>query len=259
MMYVVFEKWACERIKWSALIAIGDAINKGGVDVVEYFTPPYFSPESGDMPKTPEAAIQGIFTWGFNYFKIQEYYKQKHIDVFVTDNGFLGRDQGYQYILKNNTFVKNRKDDRFKALGLEIKSSYSSKGPILVVLQNHHKEWYDKIIEVLRAKADRPIKIREWGSKKPLEKDLFRASALVTYNSTALYTALLHQIPVFCSKDCPVSNSEKALESRMVNINFALINDVGKVEDPLPFLSNVAYNQYTLEEMREGIWAKELL
>ncbi len=81
----------------------------------------------------------------------------------------------------------------------------------------------------------------------------------MTYNSTCLYKALLNKIPVFCSTNCPAANSKDAVDSKIINTNFALLNDVGKVEDPVPFLSNVAYNQYTLEEIREGLWIKELI
>ncbi len=259
MMYVVFEKWACERVEWSALIAIGDSLQQGGMDSIEYFIPSCFNPDIGDMPMTPEAAIEGVFTWHWNYFDIQDYYKAKKIDVYTVDWGFLGRDKGYQFILKNNTFVKNKPDDRFKALNCTIKSSWKEGGHILIAMQNHHLDWYAKVIEVLKAKTDREIKIREFNEKKPLEKDLRGASALVTYNSTCLYKALLNKIPVFCSTNCPAANSKDAVDSKIINTNFALLNDVGKVEDPVPFLSNVAYNQYTLEEIREGLWIKELI
>ncbi len=130
---------------------------------------------------------------------------------------------------------------------------------MLVTMQNHHMDWYAQVLDLLNKKTDREIRVRNHDDKKPLEKDLRGASAVVTYNSTCLYKALIHKIPVFCSKDCPAANSKEAIESKAINTNFSLLNDVGKVEDPVPFLSNVAYNQYTLEEIRSGVWIKELL
>jgi hypothetical protein len=259
MMYVIFEKWAVERVKWSALIAIGDSLEQDGMNDIEYFVPSCFNPEGGDMPATPEASIEGVFTWHWNYFDIQEYYKTKKIDTFTIDWGFLGREKGYQFILRNNTFVNNKPDNRFKALNCRVRAGWEEGGHILVAKQNHHLEWYSKAIDVLKDKTNREIRVREFDEKKPLEKDLKGASALVTYNSTCLYKALLQRVPIFCSKDCPAANSKEAVDSRIININFALLNDVGKVEDPVPFLSNVAYNQYTLEEIREGLWIKEIL
>lgn len=260
MMYVIFEKRACERIKWSALIAIGDSLKQDGMNQVEYFLPSCFNPDIKDIPITPEPAIQGVFTWNWNYFNVQEYYKEK-ADVFIVDWGFLGREKGYQFILKNNTFVTNKPDDRFQALGYNVRSGYKEDGPILICKQNHHIEWYNKVIEIVKEKAKtfRKIKVREWGSKTPLEKDLKGSSAIVTYNSTCLYKALLYKIPIFCHPSCPAANSQEAIDSKIININFGLINTVGKVENPVPFLSNVAYNQYTLDEIREGAWMKEIL
>lgn len=89
--------------------------------------------------------------------------------------------------------------------------------------------------------------MRHFTTDKPLKDDLKGCYALVTFNSTCLYEAYLHKIPVFCDRSCPASVAcETDVDKRIL--------DMQKIEDPVPFLSNVAYSQWTLDEMRRGIF-----
>lgn len=258
MNFVIFEKWAVERVKWSSLIAIGDSLKQEEFNV-EYFIPSCFNLDMGDIPITPEKTITGIFTWYWNYFNIQEYYKDK-LDVYTVDWGFLARDKGYQFIVKNNSFVENKPSDRFEELKLTIRSAYKEDGHILICQQNHHNDWYRRVIKMVEENTSKKVKVRAYDSDpKTLKSDLNGASALVTYNSTAMYQAVLGKIPVYCSKYAPIANSKTALDLGIVSLDLSTIDNAKKIEDPVPFLSNVAYNQYTLEEMRKGIWIKELV
>lgn len=268
---VVFEKHAVERTKWSALLAIGDALKKRGHGV-EYFVPTCFTPpvtqeelDAGevlpsakvDMPNTPIGRTDAIFTWAANYLNIQEYYARHNpkCDIYTVDWGFLAADLGYQFVLKNGQFPKGCPQDRFDHLGIPIAdpgSFWDKDGHVLVCRQNHHESWYDDIIREAntRKKKTRKLKIREYykrGDKSapPLEDDLKGAFAVITYNSTVLYQALLRRIPVFVSPACPAS---VYCETSVYKLEKA--TECG--DDVKGFLSDVAYSQYTLEELRRG-------
>lgn len=283
MSYVVFDKWAVERVKWSSLIAIGDTLKQRG-NRVEYFIPRYFSPErapdtnewAGDIPNMNINSITGIFVWSFNPDtpRIVDFYRKNapNVDIFTVDYGFLKRESGYWFVMKNNKFPAGCKGDRFSDLGLQMVSAepeiiepeqvegqskskvkpikkypmFNPEGHILVCKQNHHEQWYDMAMKQLFQSAkDHKIRVRDYDSEKPLIDDLKGAFACVTYNSTALYQALLNRIPVFCDKECAAS---EYCETNLYKINKAQMVE----DDVLPFLYNVAYSQYTLQELKAG-------
>jgi len=298
MNYVVFDKWAVERVKWSSLVAIGDTLKQRG-NKVEYFIPRYFSPERaedtgewvGDIPNTSLFNTSGIFVWSFNpdTERIVDFYRKHapNVDVFTVDYGFLKRDEGYWFVMKNNKFPSGCPEDRFKNFGIkvvpyensviekpkatktrnkasettdtlevteeilssdvsEIEDMFDSKGHILVCKQNHHDKWYDSAMKQLFQSAkNHKIRVREYDSEKPLVDDLKGAFACVTYNSTALYQALINRIPVFCDKECAASE--------FCETNLYKVEKAKKIDDDvLPFLYNVAYSQYTLSELKAG-------
>lgn len=261
MNYIVFDKWAVERVKWSSLLAIGDTLKQRG-NKVEYFIPRYFNPERaedtgewiGDIPNTGIYSTQGIFVWSFNpdTERIIDFYRKNvpDVDIFTVDYGFLKREQGYWFVMKNNKFPSGCSNDRFDNLGVKLVAPqtkmFSPEGHILVCTQNHHEKWYDSAMKQLFQSAkNHKIRVREYDSEKPLIEDLKGAYACVTYNSTALYQALINRIPVFCAKECPASE--------YCETNLYKIEKATKLEDDvLPFLYNVAYSQFTLQELKAG-------
>ena len=243
---VIFEKWAVERTKWSSLIAIGDGLKAKEIKF-DYYLPNCFRPERGEVP---EADI--IFSWGFNHFEIHEYYKGK-AKIILVDRGFLRRDLDYRYIVRSNRLPQNCSPDRYKMLGIsQVKSPGPKSSHVLICTQNHHKEWYQKAISNIHAniKPGRRIKVREFNSDVPFEKDLKGAHALVSYNSTCLYQAISQGIPVFCDPSC--------LASEVAEIDLSKIESP-KIVDNTQFLNNLAYSQWTLEEMRRGDFVDYLL
>jgi hypothetical protein len=254
--FVVFDKKAVDRYSWSALLNIGFGLEINGKDV-EYFTPSYFRPY--DKPLTEEKHISGVFTWNFNYQAVQDYYRSK-TDVYIADQGFLSREEGYNLILKNYKFLEGKDNSRFNKLGLKIRSTWSENGHILVCLQNHHRQWYTDVLRVIHdIKGSHKIRLRNFDEETDLREDLRKAFAVVTYNSTCLYPALLNKIPVFCSEDCPASKNEDALSSKAISTKIQDINLAKKVEHPEQFLYDVAYNQYTLKELSEGVFIDHLV
>jgi len=260
MRYIVFDKWTVERIERSALIAIGDFL-KSENHLVEYFPP---SCLSSCLPSTPIDQLDGVFTWGANNLSVIDYYKKNapNVPIYTVDSGYLRRDLMYKYILKNGKFpVIGASDDRFKALGLKIKSTWSAEGHILVIAQNHHEEWYDQTVKQLNSivKDTKEIRIRPYPSDvnikeeygKTLKEDLKGCFAVVTYNSACLYEALIKTIPVFCSQDCPASIF---CETNL----YKIMKAVQLGDDVNQFLYDVAYSQYTMDELRKGIFTSIL-
>jgi len=243
---VIFEKWAVERTKWSSLIAIGDGLKAKEVKF-DYYLPNCFHPERGEAPE-----VDIIFTWGFNYFNIQEYYKGK-AKVVLVDRGFLRRDLDYRYIVRSNRLPLNCSPDRYERLGIvQAKSPGPKSSHVLICTQNHHAEWYQNADAVIRAnaKSDRKVKIRKYDSEIPFEKDLKGAHALVSYNSTCLYQAISQGIPVFCDPSCLAS---EVAETDLTKI------ETPRIVDSTQFLNNLAYSQWTLDEMRRGDFVDVLL
>ncbi len=268
---VVFEKRAVERVKWSSLIAVGDALKKRGHGV-EYFVPTCFTPpatqeelDAGevlpsakvDMPNTPISRTDAIFTWANNNFNVQEYYVRHNpkCDIYTTDYAYIAPEQGYRFLLKNGKFLKGCPQDRFDHMGIPVAdpgSFWDKDGHILVCMQNHHESWYDDAIRELnqRKKKSRKVKIREYykrndKSMPPIEEDLKGAFAMVTYNSTVLIQALLRRIPVLVD---PASPASVYCETSLYKVEKA--TECG--DDVKGFLADVAYSQYTLEELRRG-------
>jgi len=241
---VIFDKWAVERVKWSSLLAIGEALKKKELKFS------FFNPQCWDSEK-PEADL--IFTWGFNNFQIQEYYKGK-ADIALVDRGFLRRDMDYRYIVLNNRLPQDKPADRYETLGVQRMNGRKPKeAHVLICLQNHHKDWYKQAIGTIKANApDREIRVRSFNSDIPLEKDLRGALAVVSFNSTCLYQAIAQGLPVFCDPSC-LAASEGVAETDLSKIEDARVIDASQ------FLNNLAYAQWTLKEVQAGDFIEHIL
>jgi hypothetical protein len=259
---IVFDRYTCERStgsKTSPLIAIYEGLERRGGFNLMWFDPSAFDPEKKELPYLPLKSEKQepkmfepnvIFTFGFNFFNVQEYYSESRhkADIVTVDFGFLKRDMGYRYVVKNNTLPKTTNNARFRQLGLSIEDKRKADGHILVAEQNHHREWYSKAMMLVSEHTNKPIKIRQPSEKVPLEDDIAAASALVTYNSTCLYQALLNRIPVFCSEECIAAD---VAETDLTKIDSAEIPSVQKVQH---FLNRLSYAQWRIDELKIGIW-----
>lgn len=246
MHIVIFDKWAVERIKWSSLLACGEGLKVKGIDFT-FFNPQYFN-----IREAPEADL--IFTWGFNNFQIQEYYQGK-ADIVLVDRGFFRRDLDYRYIVKNNRLPQEKSNDRYQALGIQrMNGRRPNESHVLICLQNHHKQWYNQSIDMIKANvsSDREVRIRPFNSLIPLEKDLRGALAVISFNSTCLYMAIAQGIPVFCDPSC-LAAIEGVAEIDLTTIESA------KVVDSTQFLNNLAYAQWTLSEIKNGDFIEHIL
>ncbi len=197
-------------------------------------------------------------------------------NVMIIEKGFVKRDK-YFHIGWNglngraNFLNKGMKPDRWPLLNTSLVSwQEPRKGGVVIVCgqvpwdasvqHSDHLDWCSETIAILRATTSRKIIFRphpviegkvDYGvagvelSKRALENDLARAHAVVTFNSNSAVDAVIRGIPVFTadkgSMALGVSNT-----------------DLSDIENPLTFprqkwANNLAYSQWTLGEMSEGL------
>lgn len=104
-------------------------------------------------------------------------------------------------------------------------------------------DWLDYV----KARIDRPLRIRKKGDKKPLSEDLKNAWCLVTHNSAAAVEAVIHGIPAVVTglsalKDC-ASRDLSGIESASLPAEAGIIKRLGILAD----------NQWTLDEIKSGV------
>lgn len=202
----------------------------------------------------------------------------KHQRVGI--NGFLNRDAIFGE-------EQNYPGDRLQELGIEYKGWRKNKGSkIVIALQlagdaslrhNDINQWCRDTVDTLRQYTDRPIEIRThpgisakgWGNHEelfrdflfkgyknisfvngretPWEQQILDAYCIVAYTSGLSIDAVVNGIPVIA---CDEGNfAWNVGETKLKNIeNLSL----AKPEDVHQWLRNLAYCQWTPEEMESG-------
>lgn len=200
------------------------------------------------------------------------------------DLGYWGRRcktrwDGYHKIILNDRhpteYFQNREhpSDRFERFGVEIKPWRKSGKHILVAgmsakaaaqegFQPH--QWERATISELRKHTDRPILYRpkpNWMGARPitgsnfgrgltLEESLQNCHAVVTHHSNVAVDAILEGIPCICPHGVASVLSGKTL---------AEIEDPPTDGDRLQWASDIAYTQWSVEEMAKGKCYKYLV
>lgn len=142
--------------------------------------------------------------------------------------------------------------DRWNALGIEMKP-WRDGGRWIVVCPPSSpavetlfgaEGWLAKTLDTLGQHTDRPIRVRRKGDVEPLAVALEDAHAVVTFQSNVAVDAVLAGVPVFVD---PINAA--APVGRL---------DLSKIEEPLkgdrePWAWSLAYGQFTLREMEQGL------
>lgn len=167
--------------------------------------------------------------------------------------------------LQHNTVV-DRPDDRWQALGLQIKPMRNSGSKILIAAPDEKpcafygitlNNWLESTMHTLKLHTDRPIEIRQRPASRVDRKTqtdwLHDVHALVTFNSVAATESVLAGVPVFVTAPSnaalPVSDT-----------------DLTKIETPfLPsdsqrqaWANHLAYGQFHIKELMNGTAAEIL-
>lgn len=202
--------------------------------------------------------------------------RKSNLNVVVLETGYVNRGGGenHHYAVGFNGLNgradfrnKDMPDDRAKLLGVELKP-WRERGEHIVLCgqipwdasvdHTDHLRWLFETARQLREKTSRPIRFRPHplGSQylipgtlasehRQFEHDLHNAHAVFTFNSNSAVEAQLAGVPTFADDYGSMAWDVSA-------------HDLDALEampqpDRAPWLSNLAYAQWTPEEMRTGL------
>jgi hypothetical protein len=157
----------------------------------------------------------------------------------------------------------NAGPDRFAGFGVTIRPWRRQGSEIVIATQSElfhrlhlgidRRVWVVERVAEITAVSDRPIRIchkpepvRSGNAPyaRSFETHLADAWAVVTHSSSAAVKALIEGVPVFCTAPCMASVMG--------------LDDLARIETPVypdgrePWLWNLAANQWTLDEIRDG-------
>lgn len=176
-------------------------------------------------------------------------------DFYHIDHGYMrrGHYEGY-YRVTRNAFqcdgTGGFAPDRFEALGIEPKPWQRDGDHVVVIpltgafgkfLNIDPDEWTNSVVAEIAAHTDRPVIVKRKDGT-PLRSVLTGAHCMVTHSSNAAVDALIEGLPVVTlgnSACAPVATALEEIESL-------------RYPDRDPWLWALAYNQFTLDEMRSG-------
>ena len=181
------------------------------------------------------------------YYIDHGYFKQSSRN-FEKNKTKINDLNGYFRIVYNNYWhnsLGNKSKDRFEKMGIEIKNIRKT-GEYIVLsepstddiyffkLNNWVKETKNKLKKI----TDRKVIIHNRSSKIPLNELLKNAWAFVSNHSTAGFLAMIEGVPAYFTNPtlCNVSN----------------LDDIEKNEINYSAFYNLAYEQWTVEEIKSG-------
>ena len=184
--------------------------------------------------------------------------KARSMYFFYIDHAYFDRGHGKSYRITRNRYeagpVRECPTDRLDKLDVEVRPWRKSGRDIIVCPPTDYfmaahgcADWLETTLEALGKLTDRPIVVREkpkpGEAAVPLKTALKTAHALVTHSSNVAIEAACLGTPVFVN---PASAAAPIGET-----------DLAKIETPSypdrdPWLAHLAYNQFSLDEIREG-------
>lgn len=176
------------------------------------------------------------------------------------DNGYFrpGHFHGYYRISKGNTqaqfsAAQAMSGERWRELGLAIAPWQRNPfGHVLICPPTAAMggffgidvdAWLRGVQETLSAHSVRPLRVRHKHASHPLEDDLRGAYAVVTFNSSVAWQALLLGIPAIADRSCVVRSWN--------HFEFADIEQDLTQCDRQALFHFLANNQFTLQEFAE--------
>jgi hypothetical protein len=229
--------------------------------------------ELQDLP--PEnLTMYGILAGSGEIYKRCE---QEKRDFYFMDHGYFTNAHDIPHwlrITKNahcQTKLTNTNPDRYeKYFKRELKTWQKDGKKILVLPPTNAVAgffnatgWLDETVKVLKENTDRPIEVREKPYNPTIATDHVGATvkvdeptnhqpsiswneyfACVTYNSNTMIESFTNGVPVFCDPNVcgatPIAGTD-----------FTKI-EKPRYEDRVALFSNLAYNNWTMEEMSNG-------
>lgn len=217
---------------------------------------------------------------------IYEHYRRLGRPVICIDVGALHRGVTWKVALNNINaqgyygHTENLDWDRPKKLNVTLSKSQSSNGQILIAAQHRNslqvaglksiEAWITDCVQQIKQFTDRPIVIRPHPRCRLELSDIpkgitieipeqilgtyddfnlkFNYHVLINYNSGPGIQAVIQGIPVVVD---PTSLAYP------VSIDISEINDPDK-KDRYQWLVEICHTEYTVEELRKGLWLKRL-
>lgn len=227
-----------------------------------------------DLP-AENLAMYGILAGSGEVYKWCE--KEKK-DFYFLDHGYFSYAHDYPYWLRitKNGHCQNklfdRPSDRYeKYFKQEIKPWNKSGGKILVLPPTNAianffnaQNWLNDTLKILSANTDRELVVREKPYNPGIKKDDVGATvkvdiptnakagpinwneyyACVTYNSNTMIESFTNGVPVFCNED-------NCGATPIAETNFSKI-ETPVYGDRMALFSSLAYNNFNMEEMKNG-------
>jgi hypothetical protein len=182
--------------------------------------------------------------------------------LYYGDHGYLRRRQFYR-ITKDgfqHDGTGNATADRFRAIGRPVQPWQSGGRHILLcpnsptyfgLFKMDVYQWVNDVTAQLALHSDRPVRVRWKGHATPIEEDLVGCHAVVVFSSAAAIDGLIAGVPCF-------TLANFAGTKRMGHTDLSLIESPMFPADREPFLWNLSDNQWSLEEIRDGVAWKAL-
>jgi len=192
----------------------------------------------------------------FYYFDHAYLYGNRHSPSKVTGERIYRLTKNHYHIqtIQELTDEDNERIKKYKQY-IKLQPWKSDGNYILIIAPSHFQiayhnigSWVDDTIKTLKQYTDRPIKVRDKKSSKPLREEVQSAYAIVSHNSAVVVDAVLNGVPVFCDK---------------MNMGVPMgLTDFSKIEQPikparLKWIHSLLANQFTMTEIKNGTaWRK---
>lgn len=184
------------------------------------------------------------------------------MDYYEVDRGYInpGHFDGYYRISKNGMQAKyidkDLSSDRLDKLKFKRENWYNPKGKIIVCppsdyVENYYSvdadKWLHNVQNILK-QSEHKYKIRLKSDTTALDHDLQDAKCIITFNSNIAIDAIIKGIPTFTSTHSILHGWNPGLLTHIQENTLEEVSD-SQVDKLLRFIS---YNQFTLEEIRNG-------
>jgi len=224
------------------------------------------SKDTGSIPLETPAVIRGIAKR-----KVIQRCKEEGRNWYYIDTGYFGNGKTklYHRITKNNMqytgeIYEDCPDDRFVKTGVSI--SHHRPGSKILICPPSQKamnfwnmdleEWLQITVDDIKKYTDREIVIRQKASRHErvnndtMEMALGRdVHCMVTFNSIAAVESLIYGKPVFTMGPKNTNAAEYLSNSDISKIDNPVMPTMDEVRN---LLCNLAYQQFTVHEMRSG-------
>ena len=225
------------------------------------------SKDTKNIPLETPAVIRGIAKR-----KVIQRCKDEGRDWYYIDTGYFGNGKTklYHRITRNNMqytgeIIDDCPDDRFLKTGVTL-TKHRPGSKILICPPSQKAmnfwnrdlhEWLKITVEDIKKYTDREIVIREKASRhERVNTDTMEMAlgqdihCMVTFNSIAAVESLIYGKPVFTTGPVGTNAAEPLSNKNLENIDSPSMPSMDEIRN---LLCNLAYQQFTVHEMRSGL------